>query len=89
MTLKEKAQQLVDKFELIQSRIDWTDADSDVNNQCKKFNSENRKEVAFYWRELAKRSACLSIDEILDADRDRPFEEVKHYLELKQAIKDL
>jgi hypothetical protein len=89
MTLKEKAQQLVDKFELIQSRIDWTDADSDVNNQCKKFNSENRKEVAFYWRELAKKSACLSIDEILDADRNRPFQEVRHYLELKQAIKDL
>jgi hypothetical protein len=89
MTLKEKAQQLVDKFELIQSRIDWTDADSDVNKDCEKFNSANNKEVAFYWRELAKKSACLAIDEILDADRNRPFQEVRHYLELKQAIKDL
>jgi|LakMenE01Jun11ns_1017448.scaffolds.fasta_scaffold6802100_1 hypothetical protein len=89
MTLKEKAQQLVDKFELIQSRIEWTDDNSDVNNECKKFNSENNKEVAFYWKELAKKSACLAIDEIIDADRNRPFKEVRHYLELKQAIKDL
>jgi hypothetical protein len=89
MTLKEKAQQLVDKFELIQSRIEWTDDDSDVNNECKKFNSKNNKEVAFYWKELAKKSSCLAIDEIIDADRNRPFKEVRHYLELKQAIKDL
>tara|TARA_R110000868_G_scaffold384310_1_gene651755 strand:+ start:1240 stop:1554 length:315 start_codon:yes stop_codon:yes gene_type:complete len=67
MTAKEKAQELLDNFFIIQQQIKWTENEYYLT-KCEKLNEEIEDEANHYWKELAKKSALIAVDEILDLD---------------------
>lgn len=66
MTAKEKAEELVNKFAKIQEQIEWT-KDKQLMELCGERNDDLGEEGEYYWHELAKKSALIAVDEILDA----------------------
>jgi len=65
MTPKEKAQELVDRFYNLQSSIAW-DTSNENKEKASLFNDELGADVELYWHELAKQSALLAVDEIIN-----------------------
>jgi len=65
METKEKAQQLVDKFYNLQSSIAWTTND-ELKRQASIFNDELGEDVEIYWDKLAKQTAVIAVDEIIN-----------------------
>lgn len=87
MTPKEKAKELVDKIYNLQSSIAW-DTSNENKEKAAIFNDELGADVELYWHELAKQSAMLTVDEILnELDLQNHllrsyWYDVKHELEL-------
>ncbi len=65
MTAKEKAQQLIYKYYILAESIEWSD--KDTQKKAEKYNDDLGEDVEYYWHELAKKSALMAVEEILDA----------------------
>ena len=91
MTPKEKAIELFDKYYQIAESIEWTDNETMV--KAEKFNDDLGGDVLRYWNELAKKSALIAVDEILNAidwhDFEHPNDEINYWVEVKQEIEKL
>ena len=91
MRAKEKAQELVDKYYKLAESIEWTDKETSV--KAEKFNDELGTDVLRYWNELAKQSALIAVDEVLNALANtdtRQFEFGFYYWkQVKQEIEQL
>ena len=85
MSAKDKALELVGKYYQLAESIEWTDDKTKV--KAEKFNDELGTDVLKYWNELAKQSALVAVDEILneywahDTDRRDYWQEVKKEIE--------
>ena len=91
MTPKEKAQQLVDRFYNLQSSIAWTTND-ELKRQASIFNDELGEDVEIYWDKLAKQTAVIAVDEILNsrpAITDSQVEYNEYWQQVKQEIINL
>jgi hypothetical protein len=93
MTPKEKAQELVDKFYNLQSSIAWTTND-ELKRQASIFNDELGEDVEIYWDKLAKQTAVIAVDEIIDVAYWQYMEsmgeqEEKYWNEVKTEIINL
>ena len=64
MTPQEKAKELIDKYYKLAESIEWTD--KQTSEKAEKFNDELGTDVLKYWNELAKQSALIAVDEMLD-----------------------
>lgn len=64
MIAKDKAKELVAKYYQLAESIQWTDNETKV--KAEKFNDELGSDVLKYWNELAKQSALIAVDEILN-----------------------
>ena len=92
MTPKEKAKELVDKIYNLQSSIAW-DTSNENKEKAAIFNDELGADVELYWHELAKQSAMLTVDEILNIDNIKPYilhkEIIEYWENVKQEINKL
>jgi hypothetical protein len=93
MTPKEKAQELVDKFYNLQSSIAWTTND-ELKRQASIFNDELGEDVEIYWDKLAKQTAVIAVDEIINISYWEYMEtmggqEKDYWNEVKQEIINL
>jgi hypothetical protein len=64
MTAKEKAEELFKKYYILAESINWSN--EDTQKKAEKYNDDLGEDVLYYWHELAKRSALIAIDEMLD-----------------------
>jgi len=87
MTPKEKAQELVDRFYNLQTSITW-DVTQETKEKASIFNDELGAEVELYWNELAKQTAVIAVDEILEATEDY-YACNEYWEEVKQEIINL
>jgi hypothetical protein len=88
METKEKAQQLVDKFYNLQSSIAWTTND-ELKRQASIFNEELGEDVEIYWDKLAKQTAVIAVDNIINAmpfDYDFTEKFIEYWQQVKQEI---
>jgi hypothetical protein len=67
MKVKEKAEDLVNKFAKIQEQIEWT-KDKELMKLCGERNDELGDEGEYYWKQLAKNSALIAVSEMLIND---------------------
>jgi hypothetical protein len=93
MTPKEKAKELVDRFYNLQSSIAWTTND-ELKRQASIFNDELGEDVEIYWDKLAKQTAVIAVDEIIDVAYWQYMEsmgeqEEKYWNEVKTEIINL
>ena len=58
------ARELFDKYYRLTESIDWTDKETQL--KAEKLNDELGPDVLKYWNELAKKSALLAVDEIIN-----------------------
>jgi hypothetical protein len=85
MKPQEKAKELVDKYYELAESIEWSDNETMV--KAEKFNDDLGSDVLTYWNELAKKSALVSVDEILgeywshNTERRDWWKQVKHEIE--------
>lgn len=97
MIPQEKAQELFDKYYQLAESIEWTD--KETMQKAENFNDELGIDVLIYWNELAKQSALIAVDEILNLDLhdvgdykcfDDPCEwYISYWEEVKQEIEQL
>lgn len=85
MTPKEKAQQLVDRFYNLQTSITW-DVTQETKEKASIFNDELGAEVELYWNELAKQTAFIAVDEILNSGLLIMVEDEQYWHDVKQEI---
>ena len=64
MTPKEKAQELFNKYFAVAESIEWSSEETAL--KAEKLNDELGDDVLIYWHELAKQSALIAVDEILN-----------------------
>ena len=64
MSPKLKAKELIQKYFDLAESIEWT-KNENVIKECQEFNTKENVEVKFYWKQLAKKSALLAVDEIV------------------------
>ena len=88
MTPKEKAQQLVDRFYNLQSSIAWTTND-ELKRQASIFNDELGEDVEIYWDKLAKQTAVIAVDEIIDVVKHIDVDSEDYWEQVKQEIINL
>ena len=87
MKPQEKAKELVDKYYKLAESIEWTDNETSV--KAEKFNDELGTDVLRYWNELAKTSALLAVDEMLNEYWSHDTSRRDWWQEVKQEIKKL
>ena len=92
MTPKEKAQELVDKYYQLAESIEWTD--QETSKKAEKLNDDLGTDVLIYWNELAKQSALIAVDEILNDDwyiasLEDLISRKDYWQEVKQEIEQL
>lgn len=91
MIPKEKAQELVDKYYQLAESIEWTDDETKV--KAEQFNDELGNDILKYWHLLAKESALIAVDEILEMDLPILEEDADtfydYWEEVKQEIEKL
>jgi hypothetical protein len=87
MSPKLKAKELIQKYFDLAESIEWT-KNENVIKECQEFNTKENVEVKFYWKQLAKKSALLAVDEIvlvIDAETQTKtwlfWKSVKHEIE--------
>ena len=85
MTPKEKAKQLVDKYYQLAESIEWTD--QETSKKAEKLNDELGTDVLIYWNELAKQSALIAVDEILEMDLPILEEDADKFYDYWQEVK--
>jgi hypothetical protein len=64
MAAKDKAKELFDKYFKLAESIEWTD--KQTSKKAEKMNDKLGQDVLKYWNELAKQSALIAVDEMLD-----------------------
>lgn len=84
MKPKEKAIQLVEKYYKIQDSEDL--GNEQLNKDMESLYKERGEEIEPYWRQLAKSSALIALDEVLDSLKFQ-FPDSK-YLEQWQEVKE-
>jgi hypothetical protein len=86
---KLKAKELFDKYFQLAESIEWTDNETSV--KAEKFNNELGSDVLKYWHELAKRSALICVDEIIEIlwHTCKNENEYRYWLEVKEEIEKL
>ena len=91
MKAKDKAKELVDKYANLAESIEWTD--KETSKKSEEFNDELGTDVLIYWNELAKQSALIAVDEMLDFRNSLYINEGslahKYLLDIKQEIEKL
>lgn len=92
MTPKEKAKELFDIYYQLAESIEWTD--KETMQKAELLNDELGDDILFYWHELAKQSALIAVDEIINSDwfiqTIEDFNAWKNYWqEVKQEIEKL
>ena len=85
MTPKEKAKQLVDKYYQLAESIEWTD--QETSKKAEKLNDDLGTDVLIYWNELAKQSALIAVDEILEMDLPILEEDADKFYDYWQEVK--
>jgi len=92
MTPIEKAKELVDKYFQIAENIEWT-TDEETKEKSEKYNDDLGNDVLIYWNRLAKESALIAVDEIIEFAynyTDYNEKSTKEYwIEVKQEIENL
>ena len=68
MTPQEKAIELFKKYFSVAESIEWTDKETAL--KAEKLNDELGSDVLIYWNKLAKESALISVNEIIDCNRN-------------------
>jgi hypothetical protein len=58
------ARELFDKYYQLAESIDWTD--KETKEKAEKFNDDLGADVDLYWHALAKQSALIAVDEIIN-----------------------
>ena len=86
MTVKQKAEDLVNEFAKIQQQIEWTD-DKQLMELCGERNEALGEQGEYYWHELAKQSALIAVDQILL--QMGTGSETHFWMKVKQVIKKL
>jgi hypothetical protein len=84
MTPQEKAKELVDKFYQLAESIEWSD--NETMAKAEEFNDDLGSDVLTYWNELAKKSALVSVDEVL---KECSWELTGYWMSVKQEIENL
>ena len=74
MSPKEKAEILVGQYLDIQTKIEWTE-NVETLKKCETLNSEIYEDVDKYWRNLAKQSALVAVNECIESTKQL----VRHY----------
>jgi len=94
MTPKEKAEELFNKYSILAESINWSN--EDAQKKAEKYNDDLGEDVLYYWHELAKRSAFIAVDEILEQFYSIVFIEdayresnIEYWQEVKQEIEKL
>jgi hypothetical protein len=90
MTPQEKAKELVDKYYQLAESIEWSD--NETMAKAEKFNDDLGSDVFRYWTELAKKSALLAVDDVLDDYEQFPYKVQlgkDYWNEVKQEIENL
>jgi hypothetical protein len=64
MKAKDKAQDLINEYSILAESINWSN--EDTQKKAEKYNDDLGEDVLYYWHELAKRSALIAVDEILE-----------------------
>ena len=64
MTPKEKAKELFNNYYKLAESIEWTDKETKV--KAEQFNDQLGNDVLNYWHKLAKESALIAVDEIIN-----------------------
>lgn len=64
MNTKEKALEIFTTFKNIQDTIEW--GDYKLQNEMEKLYEINGNDYEVYWKDLAKQSAIISVDKILE-----------------------
>ena len=85
MIPQEKAQELVDKYYQLAESIEWTD--QETSKKAEKLNDELGTDVLIYWNELAKQSALIAVDEILEMDLPILEEDADKFYDYWQEVK--
>lgn len=89
MKAKEKAKEMLNKFSNIQQQIEWT-KDKQLMELCGERNEALGEQGEYYWNELAKQSAIITVDEILKITWVDKFLSVEDYWQqVKQEIEKL
>ena len=88
MTAREKAEYLVNKFTAIQEQIEWT-KDKQLMELCGERNDELGDEGEYYWKQLAKQSAIIAVDEIISNRLRIPSIDKLYWRSVKQHIQQL
>lgn len=89
MTPKEKAQELLYKYYVLAESIQWSD--EDTQKKAERYNDDLGQDVEFYWHELAKKSALLAVDEIINELSDSIYVDSNYlyWQQVKQEIQKL
>ena len=85
MIPQEKAQELVDKYYQLAESIEWTD--QETSKKAEKLNDDLGTDVLIYWNELAKQSALIAVDEILEMDLPILEEDADKFYDYWQEVK--
>jgi hypothetical protein len=92
MIPKEKAQELFNKYFAVAESIEWSSEETAL--KAEKLNDELGDDVLIYWHELAKQSALIAVDEIIEfllqASKYLAFpQQVIYWNEVKHEITQL
>lgn len=90
MKPKEKAKELFNNYVLIQESIEW--GNEELHTEAIIMYEKNNDEYTKYYKELAKQSSLIAVDEILNPKAfliSIPLADVKYWQEVKQEIEKL
>lgn len=87
MKAKEKALKLVENFYNIQGSIDWGDEDS--RKEAGIIYENNKVDYEQFYRNLAKQSAIIAVDEILETYKQSLNLSSEYWQEVKNEIEKL
>jgi len=93
MTPKEKVKELIDKYYKLTDSIKWTDEETSI--KAEQYNDELGEDVLVFWRELAKRSALIAVNEIINSNphsnpmNTNGFSTMAYWMEIKYEIEKL
>lgn len=71
MTPKEQAQKLLYEFSKLAENINWTN--EETMKKAELLNDELGEDILFYWHELARKSALMSVDYILNSEPQKAY----------------
>lgn len=89
MKAKEKAKEMLNKFSNIQQQIEWT-KDKQLMELCGERNEALGEQGEYYWNELAKQSAIITVNEMIKFHLIYGLEKkLEYWQEVKNEIQKL